>query len=366
MRNVILRVTIGIGAALYPVVASAQSRGVTALLMETAAPSVSGGETVRWVLSVKRDPRVPPQPLSFTLASSQEALTRLASRTVEVAANQERAFIDMGTAATPIRTQLTVSATLQAESNMRAQGALELVPALIKQVTLSSSSLTGTFGSTISANVELKMPAPPGGIQLYSGLRSLTPQANRKGEIPMLNATVPAGSRVATVLIRYDDFVDTYSSRQFNALQFSQEFEAISRTAEHFVALDPPPGGIWAPIVDRSIRLTYVLNPLRITAYSAQPATLGSGAEAVGTFTLNAAAGPNEHVKVYTESTAARVVALGASCQSPPDRLDLALAAGATVHSFKICARPVTANTTVNVTVFMRSGEYRVPVTVHP
>jgi hypothetical protein len=334
--------------------------------METAAPSVSGGETVRWVLSVKRDPRVPPQPLSFTLASSQETLTRLASRTVEVAANQERAFIEMGTAATPIRTQVTVSATLLAEASMRAQGALELVPALIKQVTLSTSSMTGTLGSTITASVELKVPAPPGGIQLYSGLKSFTPAATRKGEIPMTTATVPAGARTATLAIRYDELLNTFSSSQLSSLQFSSTFEAIARTAEQFVALDPPVGGNWVPIVDRSVRLTYVLNPLRITAISAQPTTLGAGAEAMGTFTLNAAAGVNERVRVYTESNAARVVALGASCQSPPERLELTLANGSTVHSFKICARPVSTTTTVNVTVFMRSGEYQVPVTVHP
>jgi hypothetical protein len=273
---------------------------------------------------------------------------------------------------------VTIKALLGPRYTTQAQAALELVPALLNQVTLNTPTMIGTKGTTISCTAELKAPAPAGGIELYMSPLVFSPSfaissggADRVRRSFQLdeNPRVAAGSKTVTFPIRYNDLVSAYSSFQFSDQDFSTAFETQTRRVELVLALDPQTQtATWQPIPNRAIKVGFDLVPLKVNSFSVQPSSLASGAEAVATFVLNAAPGSNETVIVFgSPSTALRAVLLGSSCQAAgTSAVELPLTSGATSHSFKVCARTVTSATPANAKVGMRSGQYTTSVTVQP
>lgn len=345
---------------------AAQEQGITRLSLAIGPSTVSGGENAKGRITILREPNVARQPLQFKVASSHSNLIRFPTSEVTLPAAQDSVQFEIATAATQIDTPVTITASLGPAYALRTQAELLLVPALINRVTLNRTTMTGTLGSTIEVTAELKAPAPAGGIELYLSPLVLSPPVVRGRLFQLDNQRVPAGSRTVTFPIRYRDLIDTFSSTHLSARDFSRAFETETRRIEQIVALDPQGKTVWDPIRDRAVKVTFDLVPLRISSISVQPSSVPSQGEALATFTLNASPGANERVLLLASSSAIRVAMIGSSCQSTSAPVELELSAGVATHTFKVCGRPVTAPTTAEVIVTMRSGEFRAPVTVQP
>ncbi|MEO8218163.1 MAG: hypothetical protein ABI718_13875 [Acidobacteriota bacterium] len=357
-----------LGVALLSPMASAAVSGVKTIRLQLSPLTASGGESLQARVTLIRDGTVPPAVVHVSLSSSNPSLVRFASEELVVPADQNVVPVEFGTHSVQVRTPITISAKV-AGSTVEGHDELELVPALLKRVTLNRTSLTGTLGSSVQATAELNAPAPPGGIQLYLSPIAITPPGpKRKSSDPIRNPAVLAGSKTVSFPIEYNDILASFSAALLQNSDFSPSFETQSRKVDLILALDPQGSELGQPIPGKAVSISFDLVPLKITSFSVQPATLASNGEAVATFNLNAAPGQGERVLLSGNQQAA-VVLIGSSCQvggrSNP-AVELPLLPGTTSYNFKVCARPVTGTATGKVLVSMRSGGYDANVTVHP
>jgi hypothetical protein len=314
------------------------------------------------------------------VASDNPGVARLATPVVTIPADESSASFNVFTGATVVPVTVVLRATLRPANAITVQTSLGLVPALIDKVTLNSPTMIGTRGTSIEGTVQLKAPAPSGGIQLYLSPPMATPSTGLKrsgnqssgatqGGGSVNGPRINAGSKTASFQLRYDAVLAEFSDPQLNSRDFSRTFEEQSRLIEHVVALDPQSGSNWAAIRDRAVKVGFTLNPLRIASFTAQQANLVAGSEGVGTFTLNAPPSTGEFAILTTRGSAGRVALLGASCQASSPvafPLNLPLTSGLLTYSFKICAGAVTTPTTLTVDVTLRSGTSSTPITVRP
>ncbi len=336
--------------------------GVSSYTVEIGPSLVSGGETARGRIAVVRDPRIPAETLTFKLGSSNSNLIRFPVEVITIPANKTVGTFDLGTGATPIRTTVSVQAYLGPSLRTSVSAPIELVPALLKSVTLSSPSMIGTNARTINVTAELKAPAPTGGIELYlSPFKLATSQTGIKAaNVPPVTHRVQAGSRSVTFPTRYNDVIASFENTTQNPL------ETQTRRFEQIVALDPQSSN-WSPIPSRAIAYTFDIVPLVVTSVTVQPASISGTGEAIATLVLNATPGPNERATLARTGSGSNVVLQGSSCAAANSGLpiELLFASGVTYH-FKVCGRGVASPTTDQVGVRLRSGLFTTNVTVQP
>lgn len=357
-------------AALIAFPSESQDAGVSALRLSLESASVSGGERVKGRVAISRTTGVPAQPVLVKLESSDATLVRFSTPDITIPATDSSALFDFSTAATPIRTSVSIRALIAPAKTVQAQAALELVPALIDRVTLNRTTMTGTRGSTVAVTAELKAAAPAGGIELYLSPPYLTPPVSKSGSLLASNPRVAAGSKAVTFTIPYEALVEIFSSFRYEERNvYSADFESQTRRVDVVVALDPQTKTPWDAIPNKAVKTGFDLVPLRIVSLTVQPSSINGSGEALATFSLNAPPGANERVMLGRSDSVVRVVLAGSSCQSTgllSSSVEMTLAAGSTSQNFKVCGRPVTAATAREVSVTMRSGEYKAGVTIQP
>lgn len=367
------QVSLFVMAAAISFPAFTQEAGVVSYRVEVVPWLLSGGEPASARISVRRDTSVPPQTLTFRLSSDNNTLIRVPEELVTIPSNQESVTVKFATSATPIRATTSLRAYLGPGYRTSVAAQIEVVPALLKSVTLSSASMIGTIGNTINVTAELKAPAPAGGIELYlSPFKLLASVTGVKASSYTTSAThrVQAGSRSVTFPIRYNDVIETFSDLQMNSHDFAPVLETQTRRYEQIVALDPPPNKVWLPIPSRAIAAVFDVIPLKVNSITVQPTSLPDTGEALATFVLNSSpVSTSERVYPDTSGGGSRAVLIGSSCAatsnlSPPPEIQLT--PGVTSYQFKICGRPVTSATTNQVHVNMRSGLTSTNVTVLP
>ena len=314
----------------------------------------------------------------INIVSSNTGLVLPAVNEVTLAPSQEGVEVPLKTFSTPIKSTVTITASLKANTAIQAQETIEVVPALIAYANLSVPSFIGTHGAKTICTVKLKAPAPTGGIQIY--LSPLQPsQSIPKGTLSLhiQNPTVLAGTDLVNFDIAFDKiYLDEVQISEGDPSSadsgVANAFNAQTRSLTLVVALDPQPTKVWTTISGTANAVKFDVIPLRITSVSVQPSTLSNGAEALGSFTLNAAPGNNEVVIIHPRRSATSKVwaaLLGTSCVAPtsgPVNLELPLVAGTTNYSFKVCSAPVNSSTAGTLSLFLRGGTSQTSVTVQP
>jgi hypothetical protein len=369
MTRSVRRLALFVSAASFAVCAVAQDPGVTSLRLEIGESVLSGGESSRGKVGIVRNRDLPAQPVVVKLSTSNAQLVRFGQQEITIPIGQDSAAFEYSTGATPISTSVTITAQVDAPNQPRDTRTLPLVPALIRRVTLSSPSMVGTRGKTIDCTVELKAFAPQGGIELYLGPFYLNPGVNgvKSSSITITNPRVTAGSKTVTFPIRYEEVIDTFSALQMSSQAFNPLLETQTRRVERLVAIDPT---LKTAVRDRALLVGFDLVPLRVSSIAVQPASLSGVGEALGTFTLSAVPG-NEVVRVGSTRNGTRIVLAGSSCATSSSGTTLSFAevqipAGTTSHIFKVCTKPVTTTQTDDISVLMRSGQYKTTFTVNP
>lgn len=324
---------------------------------------VSGGETVTGRVEVRRNGNT--QELVFRLEANNPAV-RLTATEVRLKPDQSSASFEIFTSATPIKTTAIVKALLQPADQLQAQRTLEIVPAILKTVSLLQPTLNGTHGAKVSVRAELNTPAPSGGIELYLQLFCET-VASKFLALQRANPRVLHGSRELTFDIEFDRLYleGTQLGTQATA------FETETRTLDLVVSLEPQSSKPWQPVPGIAKKVSFNVIPLRVASISVQPTAVSGGAESLASFTLNIPPGPGEEFRLTPTSSGSTRKAwarlLGTSCLSTvTEPLLLNLNAGVTNYSFKVCTAAVTTPTTATLGVSARSGFFTVSITVQP
>lgn len=324
---------------------------------------VSGGETATGRVEVRRNGNT--QELVFRLEANSP-LVRLNTTEVRLKPDQSSASFEIFTSATPIRTSVVVKALLQPADQLQAQRTLEIVPAILKSVSLTESTLRGTHGAKISVRAELNAAAPTGGIELYLEFFCST----IPGKLLTLqrpDPRIPSGSRELTFDIEYDRLF----SGDDRISDGRTGFDTVTRTIELVVSLEAQSTKPWQAIPGVAKKLSFDVVPLRVTSISVQPSAVSGGGESLASLALNIPPGTNEALRLVPIGTQTSGKAwarlLGTSCQSPEQEpLLLQLTPGVTSYNFKVCTASVTALTTGTLRVTARSGSFPVSITVQP
>lgn len=323
---------------------------------------VSGGESVSGRVEVRRNGNT--QELVFRLEVNNPSV-RLSTREIRLNPAESSATFEVSTISTPIKTTVDVRALLQPADQLQAQKTLEIVPALLKQVTLLKPTMPGTHGGTIAVRAELNVNAPQGGIELYLDMiAESVPGKVLTLESP--NPRIAAGSRELSFDIAYDKITVNDQSIASDRTTFNQETRRVGLVVALEAQLKTP----WAVIPGISKRVSFDVIPLRVASISVQPTVVSGGAESLATFTLNIPPGTNETLRLLpgsaTTSEKAWARLLGTSCQSSVLLVQLPLTAGVTNYSFKVCTASVTTSTFGTLNVIARSGAFPVQITVQP
>ena len=358
----------GLPAARHPT--STVRQIPVAIALKSGKDRMSGGESTTMQLVVKRNGNT--QELVFRLENGNPALVRMPVSEIRLAPSESAASFEVFTAATPIRTSVTVKAALQPADQVQVLKVIELVPATLKGVTLSQPTLNGTFGSRITCRVELNANAPPGGIELYLDWRFFSSTKNGVMRLNGPSPRVAAGSREVVFEIPYSDLYigDQRAASDPNAYG-NTHFDDHPRKVELIAALEPQSGRAWVAIPGIAAKVSFDAIPLRVASASVQPASVTGGAEALGTFTLSFPPGNGERVYLgpgtASSSQRAWIRLLGSSCQAGVSGvLEMPLSAGVTTYTFKVCTGTVTTVTTATLHVSTRSADSPTPLTVRP
>lgn len=329
---------------------------------------ISGGESITARINRSGDTS---QELAVRLESTNPGLLVVPKEDVILRRGESSVSFEVLTVSTPIKTSATIKAFLPADSVPRIK-VIEIVPAILKGVSLNTTSMNGTNGSKIDCRVELNAPAPTGGIELYLSplfVSSLREAARRTLRLNVPNPRVQAGSRVVTFEIQFHDMHALVVEGPGGVPTYT-EFNSQTRTVELVVALDPQNSVPWQAIPGIANKVAFDVVPLRVASISVQPTSVKGGGEALATFTLNFPAGSGEGAIIRRISSNQEVwlQLLGSSCQANVgnSQLEMPLTQGVTTYSFKVCTAAVTATTTATLGVFMRTGSYPVQVTVRP
>jgi hypothetical protein len=361
-----------IAAVLFVASANANDPSpVITVKLEIDTAKISGGEKNKAKLSAIRNGNT--QPLTFRLESNNQNLAKFLVDEVTFRPEQTDAMLEIGSRSTPIRTTVIFRATLDAADQNFAEQTLELVPARMKSITLSSPSMFGIEKAQITCTVELRAPAPMGGIELYLS-RLVVGGLNEKNlHLNIPNPRVDQGKTSASFAIKYEDIRnDDGDIHHFNS---PTSYNQATRTNDLYIGVDPGGSSTLQPtaVPGFVLKTTFTVAPLKVASISVQPNSISGGSEALATFTLNTAPlGSNEVAHISPRSpgpsnkTFARL--LGSSCQSVPDSaqpIELALSQGVSTYSFKVCSIGTTTPVQSSVSVKLRSGVYSAPVTVN-
>lgn len=322
---------------------------------------VSGGEGVIGRVDVRRNGNT--QELVFRLEVSNPGLARLSITEIRLEPHESSAQFEMSTASTPIKTVVDVKALLQPADQLLTQRTLEIVPAILKSISLNQPTLHGTRGAKVSVRAELNSPAPTGGIELYLDIFAPT---SRALTLDSPNPRILAGSRDVSFDIAYNKISFDGDEIARDRTTFNHE----TRTVDLVVSLEAQSKSSWAVIPGISKKVSFDVIPLRVASISVQPGAVSGGAESLANFTLNIPPGNNETRRLLpistTNSGKAWARLLGTSCQSSLQEIQLPLTSGVTNYSFKVCTAPVTTVTTSTLNVAARSGLFPVQITIQP
>lgn len=292
---------------------------------------VAGGETI--VGKIRVSPR-PTADLVFNLTSNKPNLLKM-DPTVTIKAGEDGTFLSIGTVSTVIRTAATIQVSLQKDAQTQAQKDVELVPALIKSVSLNAKSMLGTNGSKLQCKIELRSPAPTGGIELYLSSLKFTPSLSTRLRWAISNPRVDAGSSFGSFEIRYEDLKEDQPAAIEDQ---SGRLDGRPRIVELLVGLDPTNTNQFVEIPGLSHKLGFEFVPLRVVSISVRPQTLSGGAEGTVTFALNGIPGPNEEAEYLPyHFSSFWLRPLGSSCQSYHTRHTIPLTGGP-VFTLKACS----------------------------
>lgn len=332
------------------------------IALKISKAKISGGEKATGEIVVKRNGNI--QELVFRLENSNPSVVRLAAPTITIRPDESSASFEIFTAATPITTAVTIKAVLD---RLQAQAVLEIVPAMLKEVTLSQPTINGTLGSRIAVRVELNANAPAGGIEL---LRQLSVSLPRREFLTLINTPdfrIAAGSKAVTFEIHYSS-ISLGSVR----IRRDREFNAETRTVELVISLEEQTKSPWKAVPDIAGKVQFGVIPLRVTSASVQPTPVTGGTEALATFTLNFPAGPSEELSIQSALQGSTPVAwprlLGSSCAGgDQEGVGMSLVQGGATHSFKVCTASRTTIATGKLLVRMPHGaDFPVPVALRP
>ena len=312
---------------------------------------ISGGESSTGKISVRRNGNT--QELIFKLESSHPSLVRFITSEVRLKPEENSAAFQIATAATPIKNSVTIKAFLPPPAErVQGQAATEIVPALLKSVTLSQTTMKGTYGSKINCTVELRSAAPTGGVELN---QQIFVSSLMNEQLRISNPKIAAGSKVVTFPIEYQD-IHIGSDSVFSNKQ--PAFNSQTRTVELFIALEPQNSDPWQVIPGIANKITFDVVPLRVTSVSAQPASVRGGTEAAGTFTLNFPPLIFDELELMTANGKARLGLFGTSCQTAvPSQLKMQLTQGVSTYNFKICTAAVTASASETLIIVLRGND---------
>ena len=335
----------------------------------------SGGEYSQCKIFVTEGQQ---EELTFKVSSSNSSLVQVFSGEVKLPSRERSVFLKLTSSPTQINSSVSIRVSLHSTDQslhstdqLTVQRDIEVVPALIKTVTVLQSSMIGTHGAFVQCHAELKAPAPSGGIELYISPIKISPGATRGVSLFIENPRVPGGQRSVDFNFEYNALRadNTAVGSDLNQSDFNLE----TRSIEIVVALDPQNTKLWQPIPNIAPSVKFDVVPLRVSSFSAQPQAVVSGGESIATFSLNGPPGDNEEAglsPLRTTSSLMWVVPVGSSCQDPTPTngsfLILPLTQGSTTFSFKVCTGTVTAIATGKVGVVLRSGEYDMPFTIQP
>ena len=326
---------------------------------------VSGGESVSGKIEVRRNGNT--QELVFRLEVNNP-IARLSITELRLKPDQSSASFELFTSPTPLKAEITVKVLLQPADQLQAQRTLEIVPALLKSVTLNQPTLHGTRGARMNVRAELNAAAPVGGIELYLDLYTSEVSAkNLRVEAP--NPRVQAGSRELAFDIEYDRLY--ILDERIRDGGGDSRFNADTRTVDLVVALEVQTTKPWSVISGVSKKVSFDVIPLRVASISVQPAAVAGGGESLATFVLNIPPGPNEQFRLSPTHTTTTGKAwarlLGSSCQVlVQEPLLLSSSPGVTNYSFKVCTAAVTTVTTGTLNVSARGGIAPVSISVQP
>lgn len=339
--------------------------------LELDAAKISGGEKSKAKLSLVRNGNT--QPLTFRLESSNQELVKFTLSEITFRPDQTTAGLEFSSAAAPIKSAVTLRALLQPADQLISEQTIEIVPARLNRITLSSNSMFGIENAKITCTVELKAPAPAGGIELYLSRLVVAGLTEKNLHLDIPNPRVDSGKLSASFAIEYEDIESIHG--EIDDFRSATNYNQASRSNDLYIGLELGSDGLARTTVVPGFvqKATFTVTPLKVNAISVQPASISGGSEAVATFTLNAAPlGANEVAFIsprtvsYPGKTFARL--LGSSCSSSVSSLELIelpLSQGVTTYSFKVCSVTVSTSTPSNVTVMLRSGFYSAPVTVN-
>jgi hypothetical protein len=324
---------------------------------------VSGGETVGGRVEVRRNGNT--QELVFRLETNNPS-ARLSTTEIRLKPDQSSASFEILTSATPIKITIDVKALLQPADQVQSQKTLEVVPAILKGVSLVQPTLHGTRGANITVRAELNSAAPIGGIELYLQLFCATVEG-KFIRLDVANPRVAAGSKEVSFDVPYNKLY--LGDRKISAT--ATGFDEQTRILDLVVSLEVQSTKLWEVISGIAKKVSFDVIPLRVASISVQPTTVTGGAEALATFTLNIPPGSNETLRLSPTSTSTSRKAwtrlLGTSCQSVvQDFVELQLAPGVTTYSFKVCTASVTTATPGTLSVFARSGSFPASIVVQP
>jgi hypothetical protein len=331
---------------------------------------ISGGEKNKAKLSVQRNGNT--QSLTFKLDSSNRELVQFTTHEITLQPDQTTASLEITSTPTPIKTTVTLRALLQPADQLSAEQTLELVPARLNGITLSSPSMFGIENAKITCTVRLMAPAPAGGIEIYLSRLVVAELSERGLRLNTPNPRVDAGARSVSFGIEYEAIQNEYGDIYHFSSQTS--YNAAARSNDLYIGVEPPDGGKPVAVPTFIQKTTFTVMPHLVASISVQPNSISGGSEAVATFTLNTAPlGSNEVARIWpktpTSSNKTFARLLGSSCSataSSSEPIELPLSQGVSTYSFKVCSAPTSATTGSSVTVQLRSGLYSAPVTVSP
>lgn len=356
---------------------SAKTETNPQLTLVVGSTTLSGGETMQAKLYVQRTEANKNDEYTFELNSSVPSLIRSNPQQLRFGHGQERVDFNITTLSTVLKRNVTVRVLRvdDGSGTVLAETTLEVVPALIKNVNVSPSMI-GTHGAMVEVTVQLKAPAPPGGIELYHNQIKVV-GGGYKLSYPFQNLKVPEGSEKLSIKVEYDKIILETAGLQTPISQIwsatgnnPHPFNASVTTVEFLISIEPITASNTQPVTNIAHKAKFDVVPLRVVSISVSPEPVPGGTEALGSFTLSASPGPGEKILIsLVGGGGAWARPLGSSCQSSGGARGVAeiqLTSGVTSYNFKVCSEPTSTQIQRTSRTVLRSGKTEKPVSIIP